>query len=218
MNYYVVVEGSMTELTVYRHWIPYVNPDMREIHSVDAAEINNFYIISGMGYPQYFGVFDAAVEDVNIYHAFDKIVLAVDSEEMSYSAKIAELQDHFRKITCRVPIDIIVQHFCFETWALGNKKIFTNNIGIEDLRRYKRYFDVRVDDPELLPAYPDWNWTRVEFAYRYLRAALRNKFKRLTYSKSNPGPVTDRKYFDALRARQNETGHLESFRSFLQAF
>ena len=138
MNYYVAVEGSVTELTVYRHWIPYVNPDMTEIHSVDAAEINNFYIISGMGYPQYFGVIDAAVEDVNIYHAFDKIVVAVDSEEMSYSEKIAELQDHFQKITCRVPIDIIVQHFCFETWALGNKKIFTNNIGIEDLRRYKR--------------------------------------------------------------------------------
>ena len=49
---------------------------------------------------------------------------------------------------------IIIQHFCLETWALGNRVIITRNPISASIREYRKYFDVLVDDPELLPGYP----------------------------------------------------------------
>jgi hypothetical protein len=46
---------------------------------------------------------------------------------------------------------IIIQHFCLETWALGNRIACRKNTTDVMLLEYKRVHDVRNDDPELLP-------------------------------------------------------------------
>ena len=120
--------------------------------------------------------------------------------------------------SCRTEVKIVVQYFCFETWTLGNRKIIKANTKSEKLREYKKLFNVRVYDPELLPEEPNEKLNRAQFAERYLRLALNDTFRNLTYSKGNPQAVIHTKYFDQVRNRLCTMGHIASFSDFLRAF
>jgi len=77
---------------------------------------------------------------------------------------------------------------------------------------------VLVNDPELLPAYPEEKLNRSQFAMRYLSLALYEKYKRLTYSKGKPNALLHPRYFNQVKRRLEETGHIRSFEAFLNAF
>lgn len=216
MNVYVVTEGK-AEGIVYKQWIPLINPTLRLVDSLDAVSESTFYIISAKGYPNYFDTIDNAIEDCNAISQFDRLVIAVDSEEMTKQDKYNEIQAHVSQKACRVNVRIVIQHFCFETWALANRKIIPLNSSGK-LRGYKVLFDVRTRDPELLPAKPDENWNRSQFAFRYLALALNSKFRTLTYTKSNPKAVIHNKYLREIQTRLDQTGHVGSFRDLLNAF
>jgi len=47
---------------------------------------------------------------------------------------------------------------------------------------------------------------------------LNEKYRKLTYSKSNPGALLHDKYFQRVKARLDTTGHITSFNDFLSAF
>jgi hypothetical protein len=47
---------------------------------------------------------------------------------------------------------------------------------------------------------------------------LNEKYRNLTYSKSNPGALLHVKYFEQIKNRLKDTGHIASFGAFLQAF
>jgi hypothetical protein len=117
-----------------------------------------------------------------------------------------------------VEIRIVVQHFCFEAWALGNRRIVRPHPTSSRLREYKQLFDVRSRDPELLPHKLDENLNRAQFAEKYLRLALTDTFRNLTYTKSNPQAVLHDKYFAQVKNRLRDTGHIASFDDFLRAF
>ncbi len=87
MNVYVVVEGKGDRI-VYRSWIPLVNPDLRSVDSISEVTRDNFYIVSGMGYPHYFEIIDNAISDVNSPGSFDRLVVSVDSEDMNCEENI----------------------------------------------------------------------------------------------------------------------------------
>jgi len=119
---------------------------------------------------------------------------------------------------CSAEIKIIIQHFCLETWALGNKKVGPKNPKNSTLIEYKKIFNVLEEDPELLPSYSPRNWNRSQFALRYLRRMLNDKNKNLTYTKSNPKALLHPKYFDQVINRYKSTNHIGSFLTFLNAF
>ena len=215
MNIYLVVEGS-GEIKVYRKWVTYVNPELTYVSHVSEIRENNFSIISGGGYPQYFEKIVEAIADVNDYANIDRLVIAVDSEDMGYEEKIEEVKENIT-VECRAEIRIVIQHFCIETWALGNRLIVKRNPQCKKLREYVRLHDVRVDDPELLPANRREGLNRSQFAEEYLKRALRDRHAG-NYSKSNPKVLMEEIYFERVRQRFDETGHIASFGYFIEAF
>lgn len=217
MNIYVVTEGKV-ETLVYREWIPRINPNLSPVQHIDQVQQGNVYLVSAKGYPLYFDVISKAVEDINHLRIFDRLVICADSEELTRNEKLEELHKFMDGHYCTVETRIVIQHFCFETWALANRKIVRDNPSSPKLREYKRFYNVRTSDPEYLPSKPDEGLNRAQLATRYLRAALNDKYRNLTYTKSNPGPILHHKYLAQVKLRYEETGHIDSFGDFLQAF
>ena len=189
MNIYVVVEGR-TEHKVYRKWIPYLNPKIVYVGTaVSDITTDSFAIITGGGLPYYFQVIKNAIEDVNDANHVDRLVVVVDSENMTREEKHAELLDFINRgcQPCIAPVFIVVQHFCLETWALGNRCVGPRDPQGDALREYKERFCVYENDPELLPAHPPKYPTRAQFASVYLKTMLKDRDAHLSYSK----PVFD---------------------------
>lgn len=217
MNIYVVAEG-LVERKVYLSWIPFANPRLSPVARIEDVENDNFFLISGGGYPQYLETIEAAIADVNGVDKFDRLVVSVDSEEMSHTEKLEEMKSFLEGRRCRVEIRMVIQHFCFETWALGNRTIVRPQPQSARVIRYRALFDVRSQDPELLPANLDEDLNRSQFAAVYLKAALNDTYRNLTYSKNNPTAVLHQTYFQRVRGRFDDTGHIGSFNGFLSAF
>lgn len=217
MNIYVTTEG-VVETIVYKYWIPYINPNLTCVDYLQDVTDNNFILFSGGGFPHYFEVIANAIEDVNLNSAFDRLVISVDSEEETYAAKRSEILGFVAQTHCRVEVRVIIQHFCFETWGLGNIRIVRPNTQSQLLRKYRAIFDVRSNDPEDLPPNNEEELNRSQFAEKYLRVALNDKFRNLTYSKRNPRALLHNTYFNQLQSRFSNTGHIASFHDFLNAF
>lgn len=218
MNYYVVVEGAATEREVYRSWIPLVNPHLTFVSHPSLLDGGKFTIVSGFGYPFYKQVILNAIADIADLPGNTRLVVCVDSEEMEREEKFSEIQSLVESaaaplLDCR----IVVQHFCFETWALGNRKLKgpSNN---PDLTNLRRLYDVSHLDPEGLPPLVEKELNRSQHAAYYLAKLLNNKHKNITYSKSSPDVVAHPKYFEQVKNRLHDTQHINSFESFLNAF
>lgn len=218
MNYYLVVEGNVSEKKLYEKWVSYINPDINYVNHISKIQKNNFSIFSGGGYPHYLSIITAAIEDVNCYSQIDKLVIAVDSEDLSYEEKYNEIEAHVTKFKCHAEIKIVIQHYCLETWALGNKVIISKFPHSQRLRNYKEFFNVQINDPALLPSYNEDEMNRSQFAEKYLRCALNEKYKNLTYTKSNPTTLLHPTYFKRVKERYETTNHISSFNDFLLAF
>ncbi len=218
MNYYVVVEGAATEKEVYRSWIPLVNTQLEFVSHPSMLDDGKFSIVSGFGYPFYKRIILNAIEDISGMEDLTRLVVCVDSEDMEMAEKFEEIQ--LLVTSAAFPgldFRIVVQHFCFETWALGNRKLKgpTHNA---DLIKLRKFYDVSLLDPEGLPPLTERNLNRSQHASYYLAKLLNNKHKNITYSKSSPGVVAHPKYFDQIRNRLLDTHHINSFDSFLNAF
>lgn len=218
MNVYVIVEGEQSAKDVYAAWIPMVNPSLSQIYRIDSFRSNNFFLFAGHGYPGYIDRISNAIEDINTYQQISRLVIAVDSEEKTFQEKLDEIKYVISHYRCTAQIMIIIQHFCLEAWALGNRKIMSRNIQNTKLREYKSFYDVYSNDPELLPAYPKEELNKAQFAYKYLIRLLNEKFEGLSYSKHNSKVLQKDHYFLQLNKRLNETKHIASFQTFLNAF
>ncbi len=218
MNIYIVVEGP-TEEKIYEKWVPLVNPNLRYVDRLIDVVDNDFAIISGGGYPNYlYKVIENAIEDVNDFKNIQKFVVAVDSEEMTRENKFKEINSILSAKKCIAEKFIIIQHFCFETWALGNRIFLRKNTENNTLRKYVKHYNVAQKDPELLLPFPGSEMTRAQFAYNYLRLVINDKQPSASYKKGRPGIVSDRSFFYQVRARLNDTNHILSFQSFIDAF
>ncbi len=218
MNLYVVVEGNGTEPGVYRSWIPLVNPTLSEVNYLPEVDQNNFLIRSGGGWPYLLKIVESAVEDIKINGKFDRLVISADSEDFSHQQRFDQLNDHVLALGCPCPHHIIIQHFCFETWALGNRKIIPRRPTDSTLQAYKTMYDVMTLDPAQLPPHLEHELNRSQFALKYLRLALRDKGKHVSYSKNNPQVVAHPSYFAQVKDRMDTTTHIDSFRTFIDAF
>jgi hypothetical protein len=216
MNYYVVTEGTV-EAVVYKKWIPLVRPSLTFVGTVAALVSENCLIISGGGYPFFLGVIKNAIDEIGLTPVDARLVVCVDSEDASYQQKFDEIDAHIMaNQSGGLDYRIVVQHFCFEAWALGNRKIPRKIARDPDLLEYRRHHDVLTLDPENLPPLDDFN--RAQLAEVYLRRVINDRNSRLSYSKHNPSIVAEKSYFSELSRRFIDTGHIKSFKHFEQAF
>ncbi|MDR1025160.1 MAG: hypothetical protein LBL56_05480, partial [Treponema sp.] len=216
MRYYIVVEGASGEAKVYPKWIQYTNSQLTQIYNLNDDRDNVFYLISGNGYPNYLSIIENAIEDVNNLKNFDLLVVAVDSEDKTYQEKYNEIKEAIDDKLIYAEFGIIIQHFCLETWALGNRIACRKNTTDTMLLEYKKVYNVRIHDPELLPSYNDMN--RSQFAFRYLRCMINDWYPRASYTKSNPEILFNEDYFIQIKKRSEETNHIQSFRKFIDTF
>lgn len=218
MNLLVLVEGEVGEKKVYETWIPFVNPKLQVVSDLFDIERDQFAVIAGYGYPHYFDVIDRAILDVNSVKNIDRIIIAIDSEDLSLEEKYQEVDQFVSERPCIANVFIVVQHFCLETWALGNKRLGPRNPRSELLRKFKRIYNVFGNDPELIPPDVDDDLTRAQFAEKYLRAMLNDRNKNLSYSKRNPKALLHPSYFREVKDRLLSFNHIRSFSRFLDAF
>lgn len=216
MNIYVIVEGK-TEKPVYKCWVPLVNNNLTYVNNIFDIKNNSFSIISGQGYPGYYKTIEDGLTDVNTHGNIDRVVISIDSEDLSKQQKYHEVNSFIAGKSCLAPIIIVIQHFCIETWALGNRRITRRNPENSKLREYKGIHDVLVNDPELLPHLPSENLNRSKFAFKYLKLILNERYN-ITYTKKQPKPLLHPKYFEEVKGRLQATSHIRSFNDFLNAF
>lgn len=219
MNIYVVVEGEIATKKIYRSWIPLVNIKLTNVDYLENVIQDNFFILAGFGQPYILERVDKAINDVNKLTKFDRLVIGLDSEEDTYEEKYRQVKDHVGKTACRVEVRYIIQHFCLETWLLGNKSVIRKQPQDVELLQYKKIYDVRYLDPENLIAPDRLHLKRAHFAYKYLRAGIRDLTNnRATYSKRNPGMAKTPGYYAELKKRHDEDNHIKSFGDFINAF
>ena len=106
---------------------------------------------------------------------------------------------------------IIVQNRCLETWFLGNRVVYPRQPNSETFREYAKFYNVSIDDPELMGLYKDFASISL-FHYSYLKEMLAERGIR--YTKSIPRAVTDPPYIQQLIARVEETDHLKTLKDF----
>ena len=217
MNIYLTTEG-VCEKQVYSYWVPLINSDLNHVQYYSDISIDSLYIVSGNGYPAYFQLIEDAVEDVSSNPNIDRLVITIDSEDDTRETKYDEINKYVTNLGKPLDYVIVVQHFCFETWALGNKKIVRRNTTDAVIRSYRSLFDVLHNDPELLEGNEEEGLNRSQFAEKYLRCLLNDKFRNLTYSKSNPKVLMNEKYFESVKDRYQNDGHIDSFGQLITAF
>lgn len=217
MNIYFLVEGK-TELKVYPQWLSQLAPNLSRVNSVQDAEVNNYYFISGFGYPRLLDIaLVNSVEEINEQGNYNYLVLIIDADDMNEQEKIDEVYefiiDNNIVLNSNCQLRVIVQKSCIETWFLGNKKVFTKTVGKHsEFYRHSKFYDVSQQDPQSMNK-PNWFHDSVSIYHEtYLRKMLAEK--NIRYSKSNPKEVIENHYLEQLKNRVNDTQHLLSLKNF----
>lgn len=218
MNIYFLVEGNSTERKIYPKWLEYLIPNLVRVEYHDQVENNNYYLISGKGYPNilYEGL-ENAVDKIIETQKYNYLVICVDADEESVEERTQYIREFIsnQKINLgETQVEIIVQNRCIETWLLGNRRIFDSRQPLElALSNYVNYYDVSQNDPEKMGKYEMRN--HADFHCEYLREVFRAK--KTTYSKKNPNDAKENYYFEELQKRVREQPEdLKTFQFFLE--
>jgi REP element-mobilizing transposase RayT len=216
MNIYLLVEGRRSEKKIYPQWLSYLLPGLSQVRYFDEAKNHNFYLFSSNGYPSILDDIKNAAEDINSCGKYAYLVVCLDADESTVEEKKEEIDEIFQQgsVELKAELVVIVQKRCFETWFLGNRKVFSRNPQDEIFREYCRFYNVSIKDPEMMPNFTGFNRI-AQFHEDYLKRMLREKGIR--YTKRNPGNVGESHYIEALQKRtENNPGHLKSLRYFFQ--
>jgi hypothetical protein len=218
MNLYFIVEG-VTESIVYPDWLSHLLPDLHRIKVASKVQSNNYYLITGGGYPSIYNILDTAIEEINSTKKYNYLIVCLDAEENGIDYLLQEVQDNIRTILTDKNIDlentklkIIIQNKCIETWFLGNSKIYSRQPQSQALLNYTRYYNVSIDCPELMGD-NGFN-THAQFHGAYLKELLTEKS--IMYSKTMPREVRKKYYLNELQSRIcGPSNHLPSFQNFI---
>lgn len=214
MNIYFLVEGRRTERKIYPQWLSVLTPGLERVEFVADATANNYFLFSGEGYPSLLRHLQNAVADVNTIGAYDYLVVCLDAEETSVEERKASISQYLSEAGVELKqaeLVVVVQNPCFETWFLGNRKIFKRNPQSQLLKDYIAFYNVQQQDPELMPTYVEN--TRAQFHAAYLREIFAER--NIAYTKQHPGEVGTESFLRELIKRNEETGHIASFKELL---
>ena len=216
MNLYIIVEGRRTEKKVYPIWLNHLLPELKRVDFAFKATNNNYYLFNGNGFPALLhNHLKNSIEEVNDLKQFNYIILILDVDEATVKSRKNEVHKFINdnKLSLSsAELIVITQNRCIETWFLGNKKIFKNNPQSDELASYVKFYNVKENDPEFMGIYPNFN-THSQFHAEYCTEFLRER--NIKYSKNIPNGVTEVDYLNSLIQRENETSHLETFKTFI---
>ncbi|NEP62678.1 MAG: hypothetical protein F6K31_38120 [Symploca sp. SIO2G7] len=218
MNIYFLVEGRSTEKKIYPKWLAYLIPQLRRVQYYDEIKENNYYLISGNGYPATIrdGI-PNAVDKITEVGKYDYLVICIDADEDTVNARKKYVYDFLEKNNIelgKTKLVLIIQNRCMETWLLGNRKIFdSRQPQVEPLSSYVNYYDVSQYDPELMGSFDRKN--HADFHESYLKEIF--NAKNISYTKKSPGEAQKEHYLKQLLKRiDEETEHLQTFQNFIQ--
>lgn len=187
-NLYFLVEGHSTEMKVYPKWLAHLLPHYTRVNRYGDAKVNNYFFLSGEGYPQLLQFLEDAITNVNAAGCYSHLVVCVDAEEDTPADRIGEIEVEISRNkwslgSCR--LEIMVQNRCIETWFLGNRRVVARNPQSKTLAAYLRHHDVRTDDPELMACHPDFE-LNASFHEAYLKEIFRERGAALYQKASRP--------------------------------
>lgn len=215
MNLYFLVEGKQTEKKVYPAWLSVLLPRYSQVDSVDSIMHLNYYLFSGEGYPSIIGShLGNAIKDFKSSGKIDLLVVCLDADHQSVEQRqrcVFNAASEYGLPSEK--LRVIVKESCIETWFLGNRKIVSPNPKSQNLSDLLAFYNVRVNDPELMGTQPGYR-TRSLFHWQYFRLVAQDK--NFSYSKQRPGHVMDAVFLKELVARHDSTSHLSSFGSLLK--
>jgi len=217
MNLYILAEGKQTERRLYPAWMGVLSPSIKKVDYLSALDNNNYYFISGEGYPRMIDVtLINALKDLSENKKITDFWVALDSEgedvEERKKLVLSKIASSNVDIShCNV--HIIVQNPCVETWGLGNRVIISPNKLEEPFIDYFNHYDVQSNDPEAMPKPESYDGSIAKYHESYLKnmLALRNA----TYTKKNPAALMEPSYLQQLITRAYaDEGHIPSFKLF----
>ncbi len=220
MNIYFLVEGRSTEKKVYPKFIESIfEGKLTKVNQYYEVTNNNYFLLSGNGYPNIFtNILKNTILDINLNGSFDYLFICIDADETSIEQRKIELSNYledFRnegiELETDCKIELIVQNRCIETWFLGNKKVYNANTSNEKYRKYQKFYNVSLNDPELMPIFHGFE-THANFHFAYLREMLKDK--NIRYTKKFPREVSENHYINQLLVRAEKENHLSTFLYF----
>lgn len=221
MNFYIVVEGDQTEMSVYPAWLSILAPTYTRIDNAWEVDENNYYIFSGGGIPSIFKHVKNAVLDINSINGkggarYDYLLVCLDTEEESRDYILSRINDELQASNVeRQDAELVVfEHkVCMETWFLGNQGVFKDNPQNAEYLEYIKYFNVGQNNPEEMDNMDENRFaTTAKFHLRYLKRMLEER--NMTYSKNNTIAVQQQAYLQQLISRFETTGHIATFGSW----
>lgn len=171
MNLYFLVEGKRTERKVYPKWLSILAPQFTQVAYANDATDNNFYLVSGEGYPSLLHHLENAIEEANAIGHYDYLIVCLDAEECTADERKTAIVDYLTAQGIQLKrgkLIVLVQNPCFETWFLGNRKMFKRNPQDEELKKFINFYNVQIEDPECMPAM-NQEQTRAQFHHSYLK-------------------------------------------------
>ena len=214
MNLYFLLEGKRTEKKVYPQWLSYLLPQFKQVKYFDEVERYNYFLFSSNGYPYLLDDIVNAVRDINSSGKYSHLVICLDADECTIEKRKEEIQTylHTSSIKFEAKLVIIVQNRCFETWFLGNRKVFSRNPQDEIFKKYCLFYNVSTHDPERMLSFPGFG-SISQFHEDYLKRMLLEKGTR--YTKKYPGDVGKSYYIKELKKRAADCpDHLISLQEF----
>lgn len=223
MNFYIIVEGDQTEMSVYPAWLSILAPAYVRIKNAWDVDENNYYIFSANGIPSIYNHVTNAILDINGINSkegshYDYLLVCLDTEEESREYILQQIESELKKkgVTLQNAELVVFEHkVCMQTWFLGNQKVFKDNPEGLEYRDIIRFFNVGTDNPEEMGNMnPDKFPTTAKFHLRYLKRMLEER--QMTYTKTNTKEIQKDDYLQQLIKRYKDTGHIATFGSWYE--
>ncbi|PHS11009.1 MAG: hypothetical protein COA78_10655 [Blastopirellula sp.] len=212
MNVYFLVEGKHTERKVYPAWLGHLVPGFTKVDHFHSVIENNYFLVSGEGYPSLFGHLQNAIEDFNNAGNYSLFVIALDVDDSTPEDRVTEVVERATANGLNEEqLRVIPQNCCIESWFLGNQRMIPRNPQSQLLAQFIRHYDVRQNDPELMPIMNGFK-SIGQFHDKYFREVARAR--NLRYSKTRPGHVMDLSYVEELKSRVESTSQMATLSTF----
>ena len=222
MNIYMLMEGE-TEPLLYPVWLKFIAPNMQQVFFVEQVKENNFYVITGKGYPRLVtDKLEDTIKDITDYPIFDQLWIILDADDRSVEEREQEAHDKVTSILLENPIlslgecqvHVIAQKVCIETWGLANTRVFPHHKMTGELRNFYDHYDISSEDPEDMDKPISFEFSVGAYHHKYLKTMLRTRNEKIIYSKKSPSPLNMKSYFDEIVLRVVTDGQVNSFKKF----
>ncbi len=223
MNFYIVVEGDKTEMSVYPAWLSILAQNYSRVENAWDVCDNNYYIFSAGGIPSIYNHVRNAVEDINSINSkgsvkYDYLLVCLDTEEETREYILQQIELELQRSGVALQnaeLVVFEQKVCMETWFLGNQNVFKVNPQDPEYTKYIKFYNVGSDNPENMGNIdPNKFSTTARFHFQYLKRMLEER--NMTYSKRNTKDVQQQVYLQQLIKRFEETGHIGTFGSWYE--